>query len=46
MASKKMHYRLSIFVGACGHQGDTTSDKSKVTCKLCKKLIKASKYPH
>jgi len=44
MASKKLHYRASKYAGVCGYYGDTTQDKTKVTCKICKKMIKSGKY--
>ena len=40
----KTHYELSRGVGTCGHFGETTKDKAKVTCKFCLKQIASRKY--
>jgi len=42
----KLHYHLSSTAGPCGYLGATTRDKGKVTCKVCKKLVRSKKYLH
>lgn len=43
---KKVHYRLDTHIGPCGYMGETTRDKDRVTCKVCKKLLKSGRYLH
>jgi hypothetical protein len=42
--ARKIHYRVTTRVGSCGYYGETTEDRNKVTCKLCKKLLATGKY--
>jgi hypothetical protein len=48
----KVHYAQTSFgrhalgegIGVCGFTGKVTKDKKKVTCKLCKKMLRSNRY--
>ena len=43
----KIHLRMSTTCGICGtltEAENITTDKKKVTCKLCQKIFNSNKY--
>lgn len=41
----KVHYHLTHNLGECGYHGQTTKDKTKVTCRFCQRILERQ-YPH